>query len=82
MKAAVADRGDPIEAGAGGNPTATSAGPRSQRPALAILCAASLMIILDGTIVTVALPSIQRSLQFSSTSLTWVVNAHSAPRPG
>ena len=44
--------------------------------ALAILCAAALMIILDGTIVTVALPSIQRSLRFSSTSLTWVVNAY------
>ena len=49
---------------------------RSRGTALAVLCAATLMIILDGTIVTVALPSIQRSLQFSATSLTWVVNAY------
>jgi EmrB/QacA subfamily drug resistance transporter len=48
----------------------------SNRLALAILCSATLMIILDGTIVTVALPAIQRSLSFSSTSLTWVVNAY------
>jgi EmrB/QacA subfamily drug resistance transporter len=48
----------------------------SRRTALAVLCAATLMIILDGTIVTVALPSIQRSLRFSTTSLTWVVNAY------
>ena len=40
--------------------------------ALWLLCAASLMIILDGTIVTVALPSIQRQLGFSAASLSWV----------
>ena len=34
------------------------------------------MIILDGTIVTVALPSIQRQLGFSAVSLSWVVNAY------
>src|SRR5579862_4514068 len=44
--------------------------------ALWLLCAASLMIILDGTIVTVALPSIQRQLGFSAVSLSWVVNAY------
>jgi EmrB/QacA subfamily drug resistance transporter len=44
--------------------------------ALAVLCAATLMIILDGTIVTVALPSIQRDLHFSAASLTWVMNAY------
>jgi EmrB/QacA subfamily drug resistance transporter len=44
--------------------------------ALWLLCAASLMIILDGTIVTVALPSIQRQLGFSAASLSWVVNAY------
>ncbi|HEV2640208.1 MAG TPA: MFS transporter [Actinocrinis sp.] len=49
---------------------------RSRGPALAVLCAATLMIILDGTIVTVALPSVQRSLGFSPTALTWVVNAY------
>ena len=44
--------------------------------ALWLLCAASLMIILDGTIVTVALPSIQRQLGFSAANLSWVVNAY------
>jgi EmrB/QacA subfamily drug resistance transporter len=44
--------------------------------ALAVLCAATLMVILDGTIVTVALPSIQRDLGFSAPSLTWVMNAY------
>jgi len=44
--------------------------------ALWLLCAASLMIILDGTIVTVALPSIQRQLGFSATGLSWVLNAY------
>ena len=40
-----------------------------------LLCGASLMIILDGTIVTVALPSIQRHLGFSAANLSWVMNA-------
>jgi EmrB/QacA subfamily drug resistance transporter len=44
--------------------------------ALAVLCTATLMIILDGTIVTVALPSIQRGLGFTATGLTWVINAY------
>jgi EmrB/QacA subfamily drug resistance transporter len=44
--------------------------------ALWLLCAATLMIILDGTIVTVALPSIQRQLGFSAASLSWVMNAY------
>ena len=44
--------------------------------ALAVLCAATLMIILDGTIVTVALPSIQQSLGFTPIGLTWVMNAY------
>jgi EmrB/QacA subfamily drug resistance transporter len=41
-----------------------------------LLCGANLMIILDGTIVTVALPSVQRDLGFSATSLSWVLNAY------
>jgi MFS family permease len=44
--------------------------------ALTVLCAAMMMIILDGTIVTVALPEIQRNLGFSSSGLAWVVNAY------
>ena len=40
-----------------------------------IVCLAQLMIVLDVTIVNVALPSIQRDLHFSQSDLTWVVNA-------
>src|SRR5216683_2351332 len=43
---------------------------------LLVLCAGFLMIILDSTIVNVALPSIQRDLGFSQSSLAWVVNAY------
>jgi len=41
-----------------------------------ILCTGTLMIVLDTTIVNVALPSIQSDLHFSETSLVWVVNAY------
>src|SRR5436305_7675111 len=44
--------------------------------ALYVLCGASLMIVLDTTIVNVALPSIRGDLGFSQTSLAWVVNAY------
>jgi EmrB/QacA subfamily drug resistance transporter len=44
--------------------------------ALYVLCLASLMIVLDATIVNVALPSIRKDLDFSQTSLAWVVNAY------
>jgi len=44
--------------------------------ALYVLCAGILMIILDGTIVNVALPSIQSDLGFSQSSLAWVVNSY------
>jgi EmrB/QacA subfamily drug resistance transporter len=49
---------------------------RSRWLALAVLCTAMMMIILDGTIVTVALPTIQRELRFSPAGLAWVVNAY------
>ena len=42
---------------------------------LAVVCLAQLMIVLDVTIVNVALPSIQQDLHFSQGDLTWVVNA-------
>ena len=48
----------------------------SRRAALAVLCTGMLMIILDGTIVTVALPSIQDALGFSASGLAWVVNGY------
>ena len=44
--------------------------------ALLLVCAAQLMIVLDGTIVNVALPAIRDSLGFSAVSLSWVVNAY------
>src|SRR5881396_2494750 len=44
--------------------------------ALYVLCLGSLMIVLDVTVVNVALPSIRQDLGFSETSLAWVVNAY------
>src|SRR3712207_5265993 len=44
--------------------------------ALVVLCIGMLMIVLDGTVVNVALPSIQEDLGFSQSSLAWVVNAY------
>ena len=44
--------------------------------ALIVLCLGVLMIVLDTTIVNVALPSIREDLQFTETSLVWVVNAY------
>ncbi|TNH23728.1 MFS transporter [Micromonospora orduensis] len=45
-------------------------------PALLVLCAGSLMIILDGSVVSVALPAVQRDLGFTPAGLAWVVNAY------
>src|SRR5438132_3888476 len=44
--------------------------------ALALVCSTTLMIVLDGTIVNVALPAIQQDLGFSQAGLAWVVNAY------
>src|ERR671937_1472097 len=49
---------------------------RTRWLALYVLCLGTLMIVLDATIVNVALPSIKHSLGFSDTSLAWVVNAY------
>src|SRR5881397_707105 len=49
---------------------------RNRWLALYVLCLGSLMIVLDVTIVNVALPSIRGDLGFSETSLAWVVNAY------
>ncbi|MFD8786119.1 MFS transporter [Kitasatospora sp. NPDC059599] len=56
--------------------TAPATSARSRTLALAVLCAGMLMIILDGSIVTVALPAIQDDLHFSPADLTWTVNAY------
>ncbi len=53
-----------------------NASPRSQWIALYVLCFGMLMIVLDATVVNVALPSIQADLGFSASSLAWVVNAY------
>jgi len=49
---------------------------RSRWLALYVLCGGMLMIVLDATIVNVALPSIQDDLGFSQSNLAWVVNAY------
>src|SRR5881227_2908145 len=49
---------------------------RSRWIALIVLCVGMLMIVLDATVVNVALPSIQDDLGFSQSSLAWVVNAY------
>jgi EmrB/QacA subfamily drug resistance transporter len=49
---------------------------KSRWIALYVLCAGVLMIVLDVTVVNVALPSIQTDLGFSTSSLAWVVNAY------
>ncbi|MGI8713402.1 MAG: DHA2 family efflux MFS transporter permease subunit [Solirubrobacteraceae bacterium] len=64
-------------------PPRPSSSPQSSRHAdqqrwisLVVLCAGFLMIILDQTIVNVALPSIQHDLHFSQSGLAWVINAY------
>src|SRR5882757_2636207 len=54
----------------------TLEGGRSRWIALYVLCVGMLMIVLDLTVVNVALPSIQDDLGFSASSLAWVVNAY------
>src|SRR5437868_2457022 len=68
--------------GAGGPTGMTTAQDTHERTerrrwfALYVLCLATLMIVLDTTIVNVALPSIRADLGFDETSLAWVVNAY------
>ena len=58
------------------SPSTGSAAPRRLGLALAVIATAQLMIVLDATIVNVALPHIQNALGFSGTNLEWVVNAY------
>jgi EmrB/QacA subfamily drug resistance transporter len=55
---------------------------RTRWLALYVLCAGMLMIVLDATIVNVALPSIQDDLGFSQNKLAWVINAYMIPFGG
>ena len=56
--------------------TADTTTERNRWAALYVLCGGMLMIVLDATIVNVALPSIQADLGFSQSNLAWVVNAY------
>jgi EmrB/QacA subfamily drug resistance transporter len=56
--------------------TAETTNDRKRWMALYVLCVGMLMIVLDATIVNVALPSIQDDLGFSQSNLAWVVNAY------
>lgn len=63
--------------------TGTDQAPGGRRwAALAVLCAGTMMIIIDQTIVSVALPSINKDLGFSEPGLAWVVNAYAIPFGG
>jgi len=57
-------------------PSSAHADERQRWIALVVLCLGFLMIILDATIVNVALPTIQKDLGFSQSGLAWVVNAY------
>ena len=57
-------------------PAAETENPRRRWIALVVLCLGQLMIVLDATIVNVALPSIQDDLHFNQADLTWIINAY------
>jgi len=72
------DRANAVSGPSGAGPsgaTSTHAHP-SHRLALVVIATAQLMVMLDLTIVNIALPSMQRELHFSVTNLTWVVDAY------
>ena len=64
------------------NASAEKVNDRRRWLALYVLCVGMLMIVLDITIVNVALPSIQDDLGFSQSNLAWVVNAYLIPFGG
>src|ERR671910_1785380 len=64
------------------NSSAEKGNDRRRWLALYVLCVGMLMIVLDITIVNVALPSIQSDLGFSQSNLAWVVNAYLIPFGG
>jgi EmrB/QacA subfamily drug resistance transporter len=58
------------------SPAASAGGNRRPGLALLVIATAQLMVVLDATIVNVALPHVQQALGFSGTGLEWVVNAY------
>jgi EmrB/QacA subfamily drug resistance transporter len=59
-----------------GRPARGEASDRRRWLALVVLCTGQLMIVLDATVVNVALPTIQHDLHFPQSSLAWVINAY------
>jgi MFS family permease len=59
-------------------PRPPGAARRGHHPALAltVIAASQLMVVLDATIVNIALPQVQQALGFSTTDLSWVLNAY------
>ena len=55
-------------------PQTSPAGPRRLGLALMVIATAQLMLVLDDTIVNVALPSMQRSLHLATSHLNWVIS--------
>ena len=80
MSATTPDTGQPTRvvstAAASSAAAVTGSPPRRLGLALAVIATAQLMVVLDATIVNVALPHIQAALGFSGTNLEWVVNAY------
>ena len=68
--------GAALAAGAAVTTQAPAQATRRLGLALAVIATAQLMVVLDATIVNVALPHIQNALHFSGTNLEWVVNAY------
>ncbi|GHA92932.1 MFS transporter [Streptomyces tendae] len=64
------------------SPAAARGRTYSRWTALVVLCTGALMTILDGNIVTVAMPAVQRDLGFTGPGLAWVVNAYLIPFGG
>jgi EmrB/QacA subfamily drug resistance transporter len=80
LSATPPDTGQPTRevstAAASGAATSAGSPPRRLGLALAVIATAQLMVVLDATIVNVALPHIQNALHFSGSNLEWVVNAY------
>src|SRR5436305_8098457 len=66
----------PVDPEAGGTGPGEAAPPAPSRWLLVVCCVAQFMVILDLSIVNVALPHIQSALSFSSQNLQWVVDAY------
>ncbi|HEX6351099.1 MAG TPA: MFS transporter, partial [Candidatus Dormibacteraeota bacterium] len=64
------------ETGRAASPGATAGGSSRRGLALLVIATAQLMVVLDATIVNVALPHVQQALGFSGSGLEWVVNAY------